>query len=533
MVRRMFLPLSVLVPAVEAHLQVILDHRDHGRIEPESTITNLVNHYKYPNPNNPYRRAGTNTSAAVNQKNDRPDSVEMLRALARGDVGNESFGSANIDPASPTIHKRHRLSSAPPGRPPKMAVPELPSPAMLKDERTRFESQYTEMPSSDQTYGNTGQLLGLKTPGLKSPGRKMPGLAYSSEEERYSPFRDPPRSDSDSRDQASRAANPGPSGKDFASSSSYTTLTEKALQGNNLSTLPSGASLKRVSTLADHGSVNGEGDDENDWESAHTDKELEDVLRESFDSYADTSDDDSQRRMSPPRPRRAQPQSGPFTPVSAKPSPLKIASPLGSPETPKATEESALLANPEAWYRQTSLSACQPPRTPLGQRTNVAEAGPSTAPEEGKAKLPAWEDVVDHDEELAMKLLNDKLVNDSILGNIDPKGKKPDRDEQVSDAKKLEALRSRNPSAVRSAVERLVGNVNNFKDQMPTPLASIFPLKENPHQTVMSPSADTSGLLQHAASLANDRPMVFSPTFNSFTTSPDGTILGSPRSPDG
>lgn len=55
-----FLTLSFRVPvAVEAAAKNL--NRDRSRVEPESTVSNLVNLYKDPIPINPYRRAGAAT----------------------------------------------------------------------------------------------------------------------------------------------------------------------------------------------------------------------------------------------------------------------------------------------------------------------------------------------------------------------------------------------------------------------------------------------------------------------------------------
>ena len=393
-----------------------------------------------------------------------------------------------------------------------MRAPALPSTARRATDAARLTTEFTEFPTSDQTYGNTGQLLDLSSP-PRAPTNDSRALASSAfpidndgqaaglaDESFPELYRCPPR-DPDPRTLLGQPSN--------------SSLNDRLLTGGNISPTP-GSRLDRSATTANAGDS---GNADNDWVSAHTD--WSDLVRESMESYgaresmgsyANTSTAPSQHRLSYPH--------QPPPPVS-----LLFAHRAQLHFSPAATSS---YPQPEA-----GGTSSQPPQRSVSPLViDFAQDNQSPEVENRTPVLPsAQEAAAAGDEALAMKILEDKIMAETILGNMGTKGSRQNKAAKQADAKLLEELRKKNPKSVRTAVKKAMDNVST---RVRSPLDSIFPFPSPAPVQSPKPASDTEGLLQNAATPPmNTRPMVFSPTINSFTTSPDGTITGSPRSPDG
>lgn len=484
-------------------------------MEPESTVTNLVGHYQYSN--DPFHSAEDDELVDADSNDDaphRPSSAEIFRGRAHdAEDDPESYGSVRIDPASPTVLRRHKLPRATASQPPRMRVPDLPTTTDRDIDGARYTTGLMDTPTSMQTYGNTGQLLGLTSPARAcAPGTLPPPheLRQPSDSFQESHTVD------DSFPQLERCGRRVPDARTMAGLPQSSSLNDRLLSGGRISPTPERL-LNRVSTT------------ESEWESAKSEVTDFDVLmRESMESYANTSTNNSQQRLS--YPRHPMPPTSPLFAYGAQD---HATHPPRMPVRQPPDEECAPYIHPET-------TACQPPKRPVDpQAIDFAEAGPSAQADTRSPVLPSWQSCIQNgDEALAKKILKDKLMQDSITGNLGTKGPKQDKDAKRADVKALEALRQKNPGAVRSAVGALV-------EQLQSPFASKFGFQEF---SPTSPNAnDTDGLLAHAATPAMGTPtanhnrlmgesaraLTFSPTINSFTTTPEGTVFGSPYAPEG
>lgn len=506
--RTYYFPLH-LTPDIEAHLREIRFNRDR-RLEPESTLTNIVGHYEH-NINTGDGLDEPLVDVDLSDHGGRPSSEIFRGATHDADGRHGAYGSADIDRDSPKVLRTHRLSGAPFGQPPSMRAPSLP-PIFSRGHTVglRLTNEFTDPPNSDRTYGNTGQLLGLETPLRTQGSNRLPAL------QRMPPKHDDGNVQSQIDDllpplvrHGPRQADPRAFVQGLPQSSS---LNQRLMSGGNISPTPE-AMLQRTPTFADAASAR-----DSDWESEVTD--FDDIIRQSMDSYANTSTTESQHRLS--YPRQPMPKINPLFASRAHPSagPSRALHTAGAMHTPQHT------------------SAFQPPSHSGSPRVlDITDREPPTDAKMLSPVLPTWQATAeDGDETMAKRILEDKLMQNSILGSMGCKGKRQDKDAMRADAKQLEALRQRNPSALRAAVERTVEAV---KEQLPSNLTSIFGIPSPTFAQSPLGGNDTERLLDRAATPArsmpnnNNSPMVWSDTVNSFATSPDGTLQDSPRSPDG
>jgi len=374
----------------EAHLREMVLYRDLDQLEQDTTVGNIVNTYM----RNPFDAEDGHDFVDVDLSDTpRPSSAEIFRGVAG---------------------------------PPMAPLPDLPPAATSMSAAQRFTHDQTELPSSEQTYGNTGQLLNLDVP---------------SSEQRH-----------------------------------FLGLGERMFYGGHISTSPYDSDdyipRSRMQRM----------ESETDWESMQSD--MDDLVRISQDSYADTSAPNSQHRLSYPRR-------------------------TGSQATRRPDPQPAM------------------PRTPTNQTDRAMDfAGPSSYPHPDEDQrtpvLPPWRDVAEAgDTTLAGKILEDKLLQDGILGHMGHSGPRQNAETKKDDMKALEELRKKNPSALRAAVDMAMEKVSNI----PSSLNAIFgahSAQDMGRQTLLD-NAEMDG-------------MHFSPTLNSFRTStptPDGSAMGTPRAPVG
>lgn len=369
---------------IEAHLREMMSFRCPSRLEQDTTIGNIINTYRH----NPFGA-------------DQDDEF----------VDVDLFG--DLRPSSLEIFRNHT-------GPPRAPLPDLPSAArrMSADQRITFD--HTDLPSSDQAYGNTGDLLDLDTPrqrhfngGVLFPDGRVGPISWTHTRRMPTPL---PR----------------------------------------------------------------EADADSDWESLGTD--MDDTIRRSEESYANTSVVNSQHRLSYPRSQK-----------SAQHRVSAISELDEIPPVPRASRTANFQDDDLHQLPQTDT------RTPV---------------------LPPWRHVAESgDTQLAEQILRDKMLQDGVFGQMGYHGPRQDIESKKGDMKALEELRKKNPSALRAAVDGVLGRVSNF----PSSLNAIF-----------GAHSDQDIARQNLLDNAFLDGMKFSPTLNSFRTStPDGYMSTPPQSPEG
>ena len=500
-------------------------NRTQNTLEQDSTVGNIVNHYNYARAplaqvDDDEVTLGDMLSRSPSLEFTRVRNVDPFQGPVDGSHYNTETGSF-VDPrrasrmeSPPSFaYGRPRPASRMSG-PPSMPAPPPPIAHAQSGMQYRNFSAYADLPSTDHTYGNTGQLLQLtpreagRAPNAGPTFASSPGLEIRGDQDlRRTRSHAYPRDAHgvplspvyyDDEDKENTTP-PGTSGLEEGSSAGHTPIlpqTWSVLQSRNRGP----ATANRAAPLAMPRSSSYYPDDDGSvWEdssqaSGSRANLAEPDPRPSQESYADTSICGSSHRLSLPPPP--------------------------PPNTPNATTMS------ESLYAKFSGRAAGHSRVPVPQNVR-----------------PDWRKVAETDEKLARKILEDKILEDTILGKTGIMTPRRNRDNYTADMKELERLRKNNPSAVEKAVTSVAQKLGKLSPLKPayTPQSSfsktaLLGSNKKAHDFA---SSDTQGLLSYRGSPYMRGALQFSDTAGTFQTARDtlstvagGSVKGySPLSP--
>ncbi|KAK3710684.1 hypothetical protein LTR37_010103 [Vermiconidia calcicola] len=478
-------------------------------LEPETTVGNIINHYHdvrqpstYLDSNADARQGGDSTSSPIEAGRTRLQSQNPFLAPWESSEGNAvstaSYGTPGLVSRleSPPTFSYGRPEQ--PRAPPRMAGPPPvapPTPQLPNTEgRTPYyyPSGYTDLPTTEQTYGNTGQLLGLTPPrGIQwpfyrstddtSPGQRGERQARTARGQTYSP-------------RGAFATTPTPryrEDENKENTAPHTVRAEDSLMSlghtprfPSLAELPSYVRFPSVTYLSAPRPMPRSSsyypDDDDAWESTQASESranlaernadveaehVDDVGRTSQDSYADTSVAGSTNRFSLPR---------------------------------------------EAVPAMPRMPAIDWQTRSVAQR-NVRREGPRA---------------VRSNEEIAQKILEDKILEDTVLTEAALATPRRDQTQYTADMKELERLRRNDPTAVQKATAAVAEKIGRMKMSELAPIYS--PQQSLARARNVGPSrlqrggtfsSETEVLLhEHQASPCTSGALQFSETANTFQT---------------
>ena len=474
---------------------MFLLNRTQSNLEAESTVGNIVNYYNYSRP--PLAPLGTRLAGSEDLLSPSP-SVELGRV---GGLGIELFQSpedgnsynaetrtledpmlaARTESPPSFAYEGRRLPAHVFGAP-NLPIPPTPAAARDGSGPYRYHSEFTDLPTTDQTYGNTGQLLQLTPRGrdwpFTSPQSSISAPRPQHEQSRlvgigqaFTPHDSHtalPTVTYDDEDKENTPPHPAFPDEDspFSVPPTWSEVRSRVRGPPTVNNLAAYAMPRSSSYYPDDDSV---------WESTQSSHSRENLadhnagrnaseeIRPSQDSYADTSVCGSNHRLSYPR----------------------------VPPIPTPFCDSNGITRPHA-------------SSPYSARQD-------------------WRAVINSDEKLARKILEDKILEDTLLGEMGPITPRRDKVEYLNDMRELERLRKDNPSAVERAVNAVVDKLGKLSPLKPvySPEYSFSKGKQlasgkNAHDSGCS---ETQGLLEGRC----DSPYMsgglqFSDTSNTFKT---------------
>ncbi|KAK3723244.1 hypothetical protein LTR37_001967 [Vermiconidia calcicola] len=480
-------------------------------LEPETTVGNIISHYHdvrqpstYPDSDANARQGDDSTSSPVEAGRTRLQSQNPFLAPWESSEGSApptaSYGTSGLMSrleSPPTFsygrpdppRAQSRMAGPPPVAPP---TPRLPN--TEGGTPSYYPSGYTDLPTTEQTYGNTGQLLNLTPQGRiqwpfhrstddAPPGQRGERPIRPAHGQTYSPrgvfaTTSTPRyhEDENKENSAPHAIRAGDSLMSLRHTPRFPSLAElpSYVRFPSVTYMSAPRAMPRSSSYYP--------DDDDAWESTqasesranlaerNADVETEhigDVGRTSQDSYADRSVAGSTNRFSLPR----------------EPVPV-------TPRIPPIDQQT----------RQGQSHT-------VAQR-NVRREGPRT---------------VRSNEEIAQKILEDKILEDTVLTEAALATPRRDQTQYTADMKELERLRRNDPTAVQKATAAVAEQIGRMKMSELAPIYS--PQQSLARARNVGPSrlqrggSETEGLLNEPqASPSTSGALQFSETANTFQT---------------
>ena len=189
---RMFRLLAV--PVSRMHLRDVLLSRSQNTLGPDSTVGRIVDHYNYDRPPlAPLDVSDESTDSQVTVPNlSQPPALDLARVHARG--GGDSMFHFFAHPEN----GRHRFTFNVPRQlpvPPNTPAPASPALGASNRMPEEVSSGFTDLLTTDQTYGDTGQLLRLTPQEVRNEGRPVPSSSMRSAFGYYGLATEPSQSD--------------------------------------------------------------------------------------------------------------------------------------------------------------------------------------------------------------------------------------------------------------------------------------------------------------------------------------------------
>ena len=485
-------------------------NRTQSAHETDTTVGNIVSHYHYSRPPlaplaSPEGIMSSSSSAETARGEDAD--IDPFQGSAERSMYSMETGTFENPRIASRIEGQWPFNFTPQPmfsrtqRPPNLPIPTPPTRAGETGAPHGHFSIYSDSPTTDQTYGNTGQLLQL-TPQeggwpLPGPGElgasvlRRPALPQERDGEWEPDFiaRRPYTTiypGAHSLDEDKENAEPQGTRAEVESTLSMTPTTFQPTWSDVRSRVRGPATVNNLAAQAIPRSSSYYPDDDSSWASTQASESRVNLgaqgaesdegqgLRPSQESYADTSIAGSNPRLSLPRP---------------------VAPGISSFDSD---------------YNDLSDQFFD---RPSGSDQSTPRLDPTTSAE--------------RDEMLARRILEAKIDEDTTVGGVGSTTPKRDQAQYIADMRELERLRRNNPTAVEKAVKHVADKLGNISQVKPTfsPQSSFS--KANPSgagkKTHDSPYSDTQGLLEGRA----DSPYMsggrgglrFSETANTFNTS--------------
>lgn len=457
--------------------------RTQSTLGPDSTVGNIVNHYTYPRSalagidqdqaTLKDLESGSPSLELARMRTAEDDPFQMQTEGSRYNTKTRSFSdprraSRMESPPSFAYDRPYQLQGVP-------SPPARPLPPLLTkySQMAREDSAFPDVPSSDQTYGSTGQLLQL-TPqatnilgsGLGDKNSWVTNAQAQQRRLRATPWTDAYDEDDEKEENMLPfATRSGP-----GSSAGHTPTFARAyseLQARGKA--PASAAFTAPFTMPRSSSYYPE-DDNSVWESVHSESRVnlnESSTRPSYESYANTSVCDENNRLSLPP---AMPSAGSVTGAS-----------------------------------HDTMPALDP---------RVVRSG--------------WESTKS-DEVSAQNILEAKYMKDSIPGSKSPTPMRGREGDYFENMRELERIRTSNPSAMSRAVTSVAEKISKLSPNKPdavyTPQSSFskaarIGVNRQAHQ---SASSDRQGLVSCSGSPYMRGGLNFNGSSNTFQTIQDGS----------
>ncbi|KAF2483700.1 hypothetical protein BDY17DRAFT_152707 [Neohortaea acidophila] len=488
------------------HLRDVVSSGEYDMLDfqPETTVTHIVNYYDYPRrPLAPlydeeqYSEETQHPLYAANHFLDSHMDGDPFGRPTRNTVDDPVFLGADVPRndggsslAAPPLERVHSLPIR--MRSPPIAPP--PAPPVSREEAGEFDHpSSTDVPSTERTYGQTAQILQLTPSNAVYPPYVGPSDGsttmyphFDSENGYYHPANPPRRVgvrslESAYDDNVEEQENVPP----MPSSPAFRLPFETTLMRR----------VERSSSVYP--------DDDDAWESVQdsesranfADVDFAAALEEqrpSQESYANTSNDNS-----PNRPK-ARPTSNTFMPFSKK------------------------------------FFDMLPGR---GADNKLDERADMPSQKKAYAALPDWREVAQTDKKKGKAILEDKIMQDVIGGQLTATSPKLDKTQHAADLKALKELRSQTATH-RRPFDVVADKLNKFVNISPlkpvySPSRTLLrtPQVERPRHANPSIASDTMGLLDSTPSPYRSGGLQFSDTLNTFQTTPSPRLRVKPYSP--